>query len=165
METSSRPYHREFVRSPHHAWLGILTLGLGFLSAQPFFLLLGATAYGLGWIYLPDLPFFKRWVDQRFDAAERTAALAQVAEFVRKRETLLNALAVPRRVRYNELTEVCSDIEKATTENPLAAAGPGNDPRLRKLDEEFAISDYPVRGLRAGGIRLANKELHRCQIV
>ena len=38
-------------------------------------------------------------------------------------------------------------------------------PRLRKLNEEFAISEYPVRGLRASGIRLSTKELQGCKLV
>jgi len=38
-------------------------------------------------------------------------------------------------------------------------------PRLRVLQEEFAIADYPVRGLRAGGIRLSSRELKACKIV
>jgi topoisomerase-4 subunit A len=31
-------------------------------------------------------------------------------------------------------------------------------PRLRVLEESFAIAEYPVRGLKAGGIRLSKKE-------
>ena len=38
-------------------------------------------------------------------------------------------------------------------------------PRLRVLQEEFAIADYPIRGLRAGGIRLSSRELKTCKIV
>ncbi len=38
-------------------------------------------------------------------------------------------------------------------------------PRLRILREEFAIADYPVRGLRAGGIRLSSRELKAFKIV
>ena len=37
-------------------------------------------------------------------------------------------------------------------------------PRLRVLNEEFPISQYPVRGLRAGGIRLSTKELESCKV-
>jgi len=37
-------------------------------------------------------------------------------------------------------------------------------PRLRVLHEAFNISDYPVRGLRAGGIRLSAKEMQGCKI-
>ena len=38
-------------------------------------------------------------------------------------------------------------------------------PRLRKLNEVFPIAEYPVRGLRAGGIRLSAKELEGCTLV
>ena len=65
MDTQAPNYHREFFKSPHHAALALLTLGLGFLSAQVLGLIAGATAYVLGWIYLPDLAFFRRWVDRR----------------------------------------------------------------------------------------------------
>lgn len=37
--------------------------------------------------------------------------------------------------------------------------------RLRVLHEEFDISDYPVRGVKAGGIRLAPRELKSGKIV
>ena len=37
-------------------------------------------------------------------------------------------------------------------------------PRLRVLHEEFKIADYPVRGLRASGIRLSAKEMQACKI-
>ena len=38
-------------------------------------------------------------------------------------------------------------------------------PRLRKLNEIFPIDQYPVRGLRASGIRLSTKELEGCKLV
>ena len=38
-------------------------------------------------------------------------------------------------------------------------------PRLRVLYEEFAIGDYPVRGLKAGGIRLSPRELKGCKLI
>ena len=37
-------------------------------------------------------------------------------------------------------------------------------PRVRILEEAFKIADYPIRGLRAGGIRLASRELKSCRI-
>ena len=37
-------------------------------------------------------------------------------------------------------------------------------PRLRVLNEKFTIVDYPVRGLRAGGIRLSTREIKSCKI-
>ncbi|MFA6108024.1 MAG: DNA topoisomerase IV subunit A [Candidatus Latescibacterota bacterium] len=38
-------------------------------------------------------------------------------------------------------------------------------PRLRVLNEEFALADYPVRGLKAGGIRLSTKEPENCRFI
>ena len=135
MDEQAPNYHREFLRSPHHAVLGLLTLGLGFLSASPLGLILGSTAYVLGWVYLPDLPFFRRHVDRRQAEAQRAAALAQVAEFTRRRDALLAGLSASRRTRYSTLSEVCRGIEAASAESPMGMAGPAGDPRLRKLDE------------------------------
>jgi hypothetical protein len=135
MDEQAPNYHAEFFKSPHHAALGLLTLGLGFLSAQVIGLIVGVTAYVLGWIYVPDLPFFRRWVDRRKDATKCAAESQKVAEFVRRRDALLRSLATQRRERYSRLTLVCRDIEAATADNPLASADPTTDPRLRKLDE------------------------------
>lgn len=38
-------------------------------------------------------------------------------------------------------------------------------PRLKILEEDFSISDYPIRGTRAGGIRLSRRELQRGKLV
>lgn len=135
MDDRQPNYLREFVKSPHHLWLGLLTVGTGFLVASPLALIAGATAYALGWIYLPDMGVFKGWVDRRAQNERDVAAQAQVDEFLRKRESLLGALAGSRRARYMELAAVCRDIETATAESPLASGEPATDPRLRKLDE------------------------------
>jgi hypothetical protein len=135
MEEPRPNYLKEFLRSPHHVWLGLLTLGGGFLLASPLPLIAGATAYALGWIYLPDMSVFRRWVDRRNEGERRAAAMAQVEEFLKRRESLLSALGSARRARYMELAAVCHDIEGATAESPLASGDPATDPRLRKLDE------------------------------
>ena len=135
MEEQAPNYHSEFLSSPHHAGLGLLTLGLGFMSASWLGLILGVTAYVLGWIYLPDLPWFRHWVDGRREAARRAVEAQKVAEFVRRRQALLTSLTPERAQRYGELARVCGDIETASADNPLAAADPSTDPRLRKLDE------------------------------
>ncbi|MEO5804579.1 MAG: hypothetical protein ABIR24_13715 [Verrucomicrobiota bacterium] len=127
-------YRGEFFKSPQHAWLGICTLGLGFLSASPLGLIAGATLYSLGWIYFPDATFFRRWFDRKNQDAKQLASLAQVTQFVQKRDTLLQSLSPPRRERYAALAEVCRNIESASAENPLSSDS-GIDPRLRKLDE------------------------------
>ena len=37
-------------------------------------------------------------------------------------------------------------------------------PRVRVLEEQFAVDDYPVRGLRAGGLRLSAKEVQSVRV-
>jgi hypothetical protein len=128
-------YRREFLKSPQHAWLGILTLGLGFASASALGLIVGATTYVLGWIYLPDMGFFKRWVDGRREAAQRKDVVAQLEGFNRERQGLLTQLTDERRGKYQALAAVCRDIEKSGREESLTPGQPGDDPRLRKLDE------------------------------
>jgi hypothetical protein len=135
MDEQAPSYRAEFLKSPHHAALALLTLGLGFMSAEMLPLIAGATAYGLGWIYLPDLGFFRRWVDHRSASAKRSADNQKVEEFVRRRDALIASLAPERKQRYYVLAQVCRDIENATADNPLASADSSTDPRLRKLDE------------------------------
>jgi hypothetical protein len=135
MDEQPPNYHGEFLRSPQHAGLGLLTLGLGFASGNVLGLVIGATLYAVGWIYLPDLTFFRGWVDRRRDAAKRAAEEQKVQDFVRRRDALLDSLSPSRRERYSRLAAVCRDIETASADNPLASADATTDPRLRKLDE------------------------------
>jgi len=135
MDEQPPNYHREFLKSPQHAALGLLTLGAGFMSGMMLPLIAGATLYGLGWIYLPDLPFFRRWVDSRREKAMHAEEAQRVAAFLQRRDALLRSLSSGRRERYASLSQVCQDIETASGDNPLAAADPATDPRLRKLDE------------------------------
>src|SRR5438874_596201 len=107
-------YRREFLKSPQHAWFGLLTLGAGFVAGHPFELILGATAYAIGWIYLPDFSFFKNWVDRRHENEKRQAAWQQVSDFVRRRDALLDSLSPSRRERYDALAQVCESIETAS---------------------------------------------------
>src|SRR6266436_5594654 len=135
MDEQPPNYHREFLPSPHHAALGFLTLGVGFCSAGLLPLILGATCYVLGWIYLPDIPFFRRWVDNRHEAVRRADEQQKVADFVKRRENLIASLSPSRRERYRKLAQVCRDIENASADNPMASADSSTDPRLKKLDE------------------------------
>src|SRR6266403_284586 len=135
MDDQPPNYHREFLASPQHAALGLLTLGAGFMSGMLLPLIAGATLYTLGWIYLPDLPFFRRWVDRRQEAAKKEVELKKVAEFVQRRQALVASLSPDRRGRYTASAQVCRDIETASADNLLASADSSTDPRLRKLDE------------------------------
>jgi hypothetical protein len=135
MEEQAPNYRGEFLKSPHHAVLGLLTLGVGFLSAQILPLIVGGTLYALGWIYLPDISLFRGWVDRRREKVKRAAEAQKIAEFVQRRDLLITSLSSSRRDRYNRLAMVCHDIERASADNLLASADPSTDPRLRKLDE------------------------------
>jgi DNA repair exonuclease SbcCD ATPase subunit len=135
MEEQAPKYRAEFLKSPHHAALGLLTLGAGFMSGLILPLIAGATVYALGWIYLPDMPFFRRWVDRRYDSSKRAAEMRKVADFVQRRESLVSCLSPNRRERYRRLSQVCRDIETASADSALASADSSTDPRLRKLDE------------------------------
>jgi hypothetical protein len=136
VEPQQPSYHAEFLKSPHHAAFGLLTLGLGFISASIIPLVAGATVYALGWIYLPDMAFFKRWVDRREDRTRREQEAAKVAEFIQRRENLLASLPSEQKERYRLLAQVCQDIERAGADNPMMPVEQsGTDPRLRKLDE------------------------------
>jgi len=135
MDEQAPNYHREFLKSPQHAALGLLTLGVGFMSGMALPLIAGVTCYSLGWIYLPDLPFFRRWVDRRREAAKRAEEMQKVAAFVQRRDALIASLSPVRRECYTRLAAVCQDIETASADNLLASTDPATDPRLRKLDE------------------------------
>jgi hypothetical protein len=135
MEEQTPNYRAEFFKSPHHVALGLLTLGIGFMSGEILPLIVGATLYTLGLVHLPDMAFFRRWVDGRHAAVQRAAALAKVNEFINQRDSLLASLSPARRGRYEGLAQVCGNIESASAENPMMASNPATDPRLRKLDE------------------------------
>jgi hypothetical protein len=119
---------KAFLQSPHHAALALATLGLGFASGEPLFLIIGFAAYVLGWVYLPDLPLFQNWHENRAGAAEKAAAGEELEQFQARRNKLLTSLTPSRRSRYEELVRVCRDIEQA-------AADGDDDPRLRRLEE------------------------------
>ena len=135
MDEQAPDYRREFYTSPHHAALGLLTLGVGFMTGSILPLIVGGTLYALGLVHLPDTGFFRRWVDRRHESAKRAAAQEQLANFCRRRDGLLATLSPARRGRYDALSGVCRDIESATSDNSLTPQDPSTDPRLRKLDE------------------------------
>ncbi len=134
MDDHAPNYRAEFFKSPHHAALGLLTLGIGIISGQFLPLIVGGTLYAIGLVHLPDMSFFRRWVDGRYDAQRQAAELARIEAFQKKRDALLNGLLSARRSRYAALAQVCRDIENASADNPLNP-NPNHDPRLRKLDE------------------------------
>jgi hypothetical protein len=137
MTTQPPSYRRQFWKSPHHVVTALATLGAGLIlgADYPLALVLAPAAYALGWIYVPDLKFFRDWVDRRRDAAQLTASQAEAAAFMQRRDALLDQLSSSSQRKYHTLAAVCKDIEVASVENSMAPENPADDPRLRKLDE------------------------------
>src|SRR5580765_6644307 len=126
MEPQASNYRREFLKSPHHVGLGLLTVGLGFISGAALPLIVGGTLSSLGWLYLPDFAFFRHWVENRNQAARQAEESKKVADFVQRRDALIGSLSTRCREKYRNLSGVCHDIESASSENSLVPSNPGN---------------------------------------
>src|SRR4029434_4180731 len=118
---------RYFLKSPHHAALAVATLGLGFASGEPLYFIAGAAAYVVGWVFLPDFPFFRKWVEKKEQAQMAATAAGELADFKAKRDQALAALTNSRRQRYAALAEVCQQIEQTINV--------ADDPRVQRLEE------------------------------
>jgi hypothetical protein len=118
---------RHFLKSPHHAALAVATLGLGFATGEPLYFIAGAAAYVVGWIFLPDFPFFRKWVEKKEQAQMAATAAGELADFKAKRDQALAALTNSRRQRYAALAEVCQQIEQTINV--------ADDPRVQRLEE------------------------------
>jgi hypothetical protein len=127
---------RAFLQSPHHAAMAVCTLGAGFATGEPLYFVAGVTAYVLGWVYLPDMGFFQRWVEKRASSETNAVEAAELAQFKKRREALLSSLSSPLRERYHLLARVCRDIEEAAAQNEATSEfSLTSDTRLRKIDE------------------------------
>jgi class 3 adenylate cyclase len=126
-------YRRAFWKSKQHAWLALSTVGLGFASGEPLGLLMGATLYALGIVFVPDLGIFHRVIDARNIASRRNDAAAQLAAFQQQQERLFNNLSAARRERYAELVAICSDIVASV--HPTGARDLDQGARHQRLEE------------------------------
>jgi hypothetical protein len=128
--------YKKFLSSPHHAAMGLLTLGVGILSGMPLVLIAGGVAYALGWIYLPGMPLFTKWIKKWEEEARLAEEQRQIDAFNVRRSAILSSLSADQQQRYVVLASVCHDIEKAGAERRLVSGGAEEaDPRLRKLDD------------------------------
>lgn len=64
---------------------------------------------------------------------------------------------------YGLVPEDCKVLKLTTRLDRKVVLDYKPKPRLRVLRQEFSIADYPVRGLRAGGIRISTRELKGCR--
>lgn len=105
------PYHAHFLGSINHAWLALVTLGVGILVATPLSVVLGAAAYGLGIIFLPDLPVFSNSFDRkrREEAAGRQQEEASAKE--RVRASLVQKLTPKANARWQKFSALCTELQ------------------------------------------------------
>jgi hypothetical protein len=113
---------KAFLSSPHHATLGLAALTAA-LFGGPLTAIAAGVAYVLGWVYLPDMPFFSRWREARMAAALEAERVAVLGNFAVQRDALLAQLSESRRKRHAVFTQTCAQVAM------------GHDPRARKLEE------------------------------
>ena len=125
---------RTFFTSPHHAWLGALTVGLGLASADIRYATAGAAAYVLGWIYLPDTPLFRNWINRREDDARVREEAGIALSFMQRQKELYGSLSKTRQVAYDTLAHIGRDIEKSLQRGTGGAAPEELQPQLQQID-------------------------------
>lgn len=116
-----------FFRSPHHAWLALLTLGIGLASANVPGMIAAAAAYALGWIFLPDLRWFRRWAERRDEASDVAASAASMAKFDEERAKVYRQLSSAGKKAYDELARAVEDVR--------ASSGGGESPHAGRLGQ------------------------------
>ena len=105
---------KAFAKSPHHAWLGLLTLGVGVATVSPIGLVAGAAAYALGWIYLPDSRLFNTWLATRKQGDEG----AKLRQFLFQRRQIYDALRSSTRERYDRLAAEIENLQQEFHRDP-----------------------------------------------
>jgi hypothetical protein len=126
MSDLPKPRWREFLASPHHALLAAATLGAGFLTTEPLYFIAGAAAYVVGWVFVPGLPLFQRFLDRKRETAEKAAETSELAQFNAQRDALIDGFSPARRDRYFALAKICKEI---------GIGASADDPRVRKIEE------------------------------
>jgi topoisomerase-4 subunit A len=66
---------------------------------------------------------------------------------------------------YSIIPEKCTLMKLTTDQDSLAVVEYKPKPRLKVKEESFRIRDYLVKGVKAGGVRLANKEVKSAKFV
>jgi hypothetical protein len=105
---------KAFAKSPHHAWLGLLTLGVGIATLSPIGLVAGVAAYALGWIYLPDSRLFNNWLATRKQGDEG----AKLRQFLFQRRQIYDALRSSTRARYDRLAAEIENLQQEFHRDP-----------------------------------------------
>lgn len=168
------PYHAHFLASVNHAWLLLATVGIGIGIATPLSVTAGLAAYGLGLIFLPDLPRFRQGCDARRLAEVDARQKADAFTKERVRENLRRKLTPTARQRWQAFSAVCEDLQSRLgevegdslmQESSLAKVG---DSHLLLLAMDADIRDYLASAesaddlaQRMGGLQAEVEKLHQ----
>lgn len=109
-----------FLRSPHHAWLALLTLGIGVASANVPGMIAAAAAYALGWIFLPDSKRFRRWLSRGRDSAPPETDGDAARRFEKERQGVYQQLSGEGRAAYDTLAAAVGELRR------IAGGGEGS---------------------------------------
>lgn len=142
------PYHAHFLGSTNHAWLAVVTLGVGIAFATPLSVVIGVAAYGLGVIFLPDLRVLREAYDRKRQAE---AAALQAEEITTKdqvRANLLQKLSPKAKTRWQSFAAVCAELQSKLRAVEGESLLPDNslekvaDSHLLLLGMDADIRDY-----------------------
>ena len=125
-------YRQEFLRHPYHGYLAIATIGLGLMSATLIGFVGGLIGYAFGWLWIPDMKFFRSKIDNHYTTLQQNEDAGKLATFNTQRQRLIDSLSADHKNSYRELIQVCHDIEQSSTDTGQVDQ---NDPRLRNLDK------------------------------
>jgi hypothetical protein len=105
------PYQAHFLGSINHAWLALLTLGVGIGVATPLSIVAGVAAYGMGIIFLPDLPVFRKAYDTQRQAEIDAQQQGETSAKERVRTSLLQKLTPTAKARWQKFSALCTDLQ------------------------------------------------------
>lgn len=103
-----------FLRSPHHAWAAVLTLGVGIAAANVPGMIVAAAAYALAWIFLPDSRLFRVWLGKRAKTAGDAAAEETASRFGEERAKVHGQLSAKGKTAYGAFAEAVEQVLAAS---------------------------------------------------
>ncbi len=103
-----------FLRSPHHAWTALLTLGLGVATASVPGMIVAAAVYALAWVFFPDARWFRAWAQRRAEVSGNSAAEATAARFEEERAKVYMQLSPAGRKTYDALARVVEEVRSGS---------------------------------------------------
>ena len=146
--SQSAPYHAHFLASINHGWLALVTLGIGIAVATPLSVALWIAAYGVGVIFLPDLPVFRNSYDKQRQAEIDASRQAETTAKGQVRASLLKKLSPAAKARWQEFSALCDGLQAKLSDAEADSLMEGDsmakiaDSHLLLLGMDADIRDY-----------------------